>query len=640
VEADAAGAWLAGRVNASNLGEAQRIWKLVTPGYVPVDWQLDFKSGFRWREDSWYLDSAISTGFPGADIKLPWELARCQHLPQLAFAYALAQAGVTGFRDAATYAAEYRNQVLDFVACNPPRHGVNWRCAMDVAIRAVNWLVAHDLFCAAGARFDPPFETVLARSTREHGRHIAANLEWVDGIQNNHYLANVVGLLFAAAFLGRGGESDTWAAFALSELIHEVQEQFLGDGANHEGSVCYHRLSAEMAAFGTAMALALARGRGKIDGRPDARFLPSAPAHRIRRARGVGARGLQFPASYADTLERMAEFTIHATNHLDCVVQTGDNDSGRFLKLQPSYEPLSVARAIEKYANLDGYADLPSDAPFWDERMLDHRHLVGGIAAFFDRADFMRFAGPFVLDRAILESYSGGGRLRAAGAVAAGASAARAGRGSAPEFEALSSRLERLGAGMKLVYRVALEQPVSLGSIEAFAYPDFGLYILRGPGLYLAMRCGSHRHRGHGGHFHNDQLAVELVIGGHAVATDPGTYVYTPLPHRRNAYRSVRAHFAPWVKDREPAALDEHPFILRDRSSATCLYFDEGRFAGFYTAYGAAVYRLVECRGGEVLVRDYSEGAPLEPCRFGSRNGAVTRAEGPAISPKYGCLLR
>ena len=98
------------------------------------------------------------------------------------------------------YRDEFRHQVLDFAATNPPRYGVNWRSAMEVAIRVANWLLARDLFLGYGARFDPDFEAVFKRSVREHGRHIAGNLERTPAWSNNHYLANLTGLIFVAAY--------------------------------------------------------------------------------------------------------------------------------------------------------------------------------------------------------------------------------------------------------------------------------------------------------------------------------------------------------------------------------------------------------------------------------------------------------
>jgi hypothetical protein len=164
------------RINPANRRESSRLQDLLEGDYRPIDWQLDFKSGFRWREDCWYKDIAISTGCPGADIKVPWELARSQHLPQLALAYGLARADTPGFRDAQEYQREFRNQIIDFLAGNPPRFGVNWACPMDIGIRVANWLMAYDLFVAAGAEFDNAFVAALRRSVQEHGAHIAGNL--------------------------------------------------------------------------------------------------------------------------------------------------------------------------------------------------------------------------------------------------------------------------------------------------------------------------------------------------------------------------------------------------------------------------------------------------------------------------------
>ena len=61
---------------------------------------------------------------------------------------------------------------------------------------------------------------------------------------------------------------------------------------------------------------------------------------------------------------------------------------------------------------------------------------------------------------------------------------------------------------------------------------------------------------------------------------DPGTYVYTPLPAARNAYRSVRAHFAPQLEGPEPSSLQEDLFRLGAGSRAACLYWGERGFAG------------------------------------------------------------
>ena len=96
-------------------------------------------------------------------------LGRLQHLPQLALAATLARANGDGAQ-AERLAREFQDQVLDFIAANPPRFGVQWAMTMDVAIRAANLLLAWDIFRAADVAFDSEFMRVFSRSAFEHGQ--------------------------------------------------------------------------------------------------------------------------------------------------------------------------------------------------------------------------------------------------------------------------------------------------------------------------------------------------------------------------------------------------------------------------------------------------------------------------------------
>ena len=74
-----------------------------------------------------------------------------QHLVQLARAFSFAYQEQLRLQEPNVYVREFRNQILDFCATNPPRFGVNWRCTMDVAIRVANWVLTYDLFRMHGA---------------------------------------------------------------------------------------------------------------------------------------------------------------------------------------------------------------------------------------------------------------------------------------------------------------------------------------------------------------------------------------------------------------------------------------------------------------------------------------------------------
>jgi hypothetical protein len=61
----------------------------------------------------------------------------------------------------------------------------------------------------------------------------------------------------------------------------------------------------------------------------------------------------------------------------------------------------------------------------------------------------------------------------------------------------------------------------------------------------------------HWGHVHNDKLSFELFAEGKTIIEDGGTYLYTPLPQRRNEFRSVQAHHGILVDAAEPNRWEE-----------------------------------------------------------------------------------
>ncbi|MCE9590350.1 MAG: heparinase II/III family protein [Planctomycetes bacterium] len=494
ISVDPEGKWLHGRINAANLPESRRVWGLIQTPYLPIDWQLDFKSGYRWSEAAWSPDIRYGDS-PGADVKVPWELARMQHLPQLALA-----GGVPLER----LAKEFRNQVLDFTATNPPRFGVNWVCTMDVAIRAANWLVAFDLLRSRGAAFDAPFLDVFRRALYDHGRHIVNHLEWHSGLRSNHYLANLAGLMFIAAYLPVTETTSAWLALAVQELGREWTLQFGGDGGNFEGSTSYHRLSAEMLVYAAALAAGLHEAKWSALADYDHRLITGPVALRPAPITYYPFRDKEHGAPFApacwDRLAKIRDFTAAISGDRGIHAQIGDNDSGRFLKLLPVWRRMSPAQAGERYINLRGTANDPGGPPdCWIERQSKFGHLRAAIDGLLGRAD-------------------------------------------APEWTAeqrAEAALVRSLANLAPVHAHPVVPPLE-GHFRFFR--EFGLYYYRVGALSVALRCGPVGQRGNGGHAHNDQLSLLAGVEGVQVFTDPGTYLYTPAHDQRNRFRATRMH--------------------------------------------------------------------------------------------------
>ena len=119
---------------------------------------------------------------------------------------------------------------------------------MDVGIRVANILLAMDFVIGAELNPDQNLDDqdlidIVMRSVRDHADHITDHLEWSERRRSNHYLANLVGLLWAASHLAPDRRTDAMFTFGAAELLLESDRQFGADGGNYEGSTNYHRLS-------------------------------------------------------------------------------------------------------------------------------------------------------------------------------------------------------------------------------------------------------------------------------------------------------------------------------------------------------------------------------------------------------------
>jgi len=68
---------------------------------------------------------------------------------------------------------------------------------------------------------------------------------------------------------------------------------------------------------------------------------------------------------------------------------------------------------------------------------------------------------------------------------------------------------------------------------------------------------------GNCGHAHSDALSLTLTVGGWRFITDSGTYTYTLDPDKRNHFRSIEAHSAPYIEGRPTSIPSDSPFQWR-----------------------------------------------------------------------------
>ena len=202
---------------------------------LEIQWSKDPLSEFVWPLD-YHRDISLIRK-DGSDARVLWELNRLGHLVTLAQAYV-----VSSNED---FSKECVEQLRSWAKQNPYGRGVNWTCAMEVALRAMNLLALFELL-KCSAHFDPPTLELFLRLFHQHGTYIMNNLEFSYISTSNHYLSDLAGLVWLGLMLPEFSEAKTWREFGLTRLLREMDKQVLSDGADFESSTGYHRFVLEL----------------------------------------------------------------------------------------------------------------------------------------------------------------------------------------------------------------------------------------------------------------------------------------------------------------------------------------------------------------------------------------------------------
>jgi hypothetical protein len=116
---------------------------------------------------------------------------------------------------------------------------------MEVALRATNLLAAFQIFRHSQSLDEHKLTRLLAIFD-QHGNFIRENLEFSHIATSNHYLSDVVGLVWLGIMLPELQAAKDWREFGLREVLRELDKQVLRDGADFESSTGYHRFVLEL----------------------------------------------------------------------------------------------------------------------------------------------------------------------------------------------------------------------------------------------------------------------------------------------------------------------------------------------------------------------------------------------------------
>lgn len=300
-----------------------------------LPWNEDFKTGFKWG-NNFYKDIKLVNLYNNADVKVPWELSRFQHIFTLGKAYWIT--------NDEKYVMEFKIEIEDWIKKNPVEMSVNWTCTMDVAIRGVNLICAY-FFFKKSSSIDYTFWIEFNKLLYLHGRFIYKNLENEGQHNTNHYLSDLVGLIWLGIYFGdfliedkeKKNNPKDWLGFGILEFESEMSKEVNEDGTDYEESTSYHRLVTELFLITTILC-------NKND--------------------------INFSGKYMSKLEKMCEFIMDIAKPNGLAPIIGDADDGRLI-------------ILSNYCN-------------WNRR--DFRHILAIAGEYFNRDDFRAIGNDYKED--------------------------------------------------------------------------------------------------------------------------------------------------------------------------------------------------------------------------------------------------
>ncbi len=292
--------------------------------YNFIDWHLDPSSKKRCNDKKYYWQPFFNPESK-IDIKYPREISKFQHVP-LIFN-----------KNKKEVAQEFFMQVVDWIIHNPIYKGVNWNCTMDVSIRVSNWIIAISIFEDVIIKY-PKISQIIYKSIGDHGNFIYNNLEYYGEKfpTENHYLSNIVGLIYIGAFFPKLKNSNVWLYFGFQELFKEMKKQVYADGGNYEASAGYHRLVGELFLSGSMILEKISQERKTLMINDCIKYKRKIKRFIYLKEFFSNSNNQILPNEFYQKLFKMAYFTQAITKPNGLVFQFGDNDSGRLHILDSS----------------------------------------------------------------------------------------------------------------------------------------------------------------------------------------------------------------------------------------------------------------------------------------------------------------
>lgn len=209
----------------------------------PVDWQRDPVSG-RAAERVHYSHVPYLDSERVGDHKVTWEVNRHQWFVMLGQAWVL-----TGDD---RYASTAERLLREWLQANPPKDGINWCSALELAFRVQSWIHGMRLF-AECTSLTQQCRELLVSAASVHTLHIERNLStWFS--PNTHLTGEALALLAVGTAWPALPQARRWRERGWSILQEQLPKQVRDDGVYFEQSAWYQSYTVDFYVIGMAYA--------------------------------------------------------------------------------------------------------------------------------------------------------------------------------------------------------------------------------------------------------------------------------------------------------------------------------------------------------------------------------------------------
>ncbi len=502
---------------------------------------------------NWYNDHLSNKNFKindkiiydkGIDIKVPWEVARFQHLNKICiFAY---------LNKLNTDYDFIKFQILDFILLNPPNVGIHWLNAMEVAIRGSNLSMITDILIAEN-QLNNNEKIIFFNSINDHLLFVLENIEWSPLSRNNHYLANIIGIMVMSYFLPKDRYLRSIMKFSVEQFLNEIDFQFYDDGGSREGSTSYHVFSSEMILIGLYFFKKIKSNGFRFD--ESEGFFLSNFFNKISFIKNNSEKiTMNYQNRMLEKVKKIFFFSKLLLRNNNSLLQVGDNDSGCFFDLDFSKDSLEKKKI----------------------------HIL-----LSEKKSFSLFY--------VIKKYVGNDFFE---------------NYNKTPCVIKNNTLEHCSNKHRRSFFIPFDEKVNINKIKLYSFKDFGLYCFLHKKFSLYVICKSNYEYYNSGHLHDDNLAIDLVIDKKNIITDPGSLCYTSDLSVRNKYRSIYSHFAP-RKLGYHLKENAFPFSFSNFLKGKVINVDKDIFFGKISYENCNVFRKIQILSTGLNINDYCSNGKL-----------------------------